>query len=529
LRLDLSPLKSNLALNRMLTSKIKSARLVDLLFVALLLSFAVVIAYPRWRAEIDWRDEGLLAYGTVRVMNSEIPHRDFVSLQPPLSFYTSAAVFKVFGTSLLSLRIFGLSIFLLLPLLIYAVGRNFIGPILCFAAAAPACLLGLPYFRFVPFAVWQGIAASFAAALFFIPATLLSKRQWLAFPAGLFTAASLFLRHDQAVYTMIAIFALVIALNFTDSVSRKNLQRALLLWLAGVAIVSVPLVIIWWRIGALPEMFRQLIVFPFATYRKTSSLPFPILFRQRSFLDTATALLFYIPPLVQAIASVYIVQSIIRRRFRFREAVLAFLVVWSALFYLQVLVRSDLTHLLMTLSPFFLLAAFGWSIVLEAIAHRPRIDIVLSVALAIVVASFLWILRPVVLPDVSRATEQLNLPRGGVRVAQAAAIANLFQSLQAAVPPSRSILALPYQPMFYFLSERRNPTRWNYLWPGDQTARDYERLMDEAEHDPPAVVLLSERGAVAIFAPTIIEYVEKHYTHTDDVGDIAIYVRRESD
>src|ERR1700719_2377232 len=183
----------------MLTSKIKSARLVDLLFLALLLSFAVVVAWPRWRAWIDWRDEGLLAYGAVRVMNGEVPHRDFVSLQPPLSYYTSAVVFKTFGTSLLSLRVFGLAIFVLMPLLIYAIARRFIDPILSFAAAAPACLLCLPYVGFVPFAVWQGITASFAAALLFIQAVLL-KRPWLALPAGLFTAASLFLRHDQAVY-----------------------------------------------------------------------------------------------------------------------------------------------------------------------------------------------------------------------------------------------------------------------------------------------------------------------------------------
>ena len=70
----------------MQTSEIKSARLRDLLCAALLLSFALAIAYPRWRAGMDWRDEGLLAYGAVRVMHGEVPQRDFVSVQPPLSF-----------------------------------------------------------------------------------------------------------------------------------------------------------------------------------------------------------------------------------------------------------------------------------------------------------------------------------------------------------------------------------------------------------------------------------------------------------
>jgi len=510
----------------MQTSEIKSARLRDLLCAALLLSFALAIAYPRWRAGMDWRDEGLLAYGAVRVMHGEVPQRDFVSVQPPLSFYTAAGIFKLCGTSLVSLRGFGLSIFLLLPLLTYGVGRNFMDPVLSFAAATPACILGLPYCNFVPLAIWQGIVASLAAVLFFLPAVC-SKRQWLAFPAGALSAASLFLRHDQAVYTMASIVALAIALALArgDSIPGTNLKRALLLWLAGIAIVLIPAILICWRIGALPEMFRQLILFPFTTYRKTSSLPFPRFTVWRSVWETAVVLLFYLPPFVQAIALLYLARSVISRRFGRREALLTFLVIWSALFYLQVIIRSDFTHLAITLSPFFLLTAFGWSIVHEKIANYRKLKLALSAVVAILVASFLWILHSFALPDGTRANEQLALERGGVRIEQAHVIADFVQRLQASVPPERSILVLPYQPMFYFLCERRNPTRWNYLWPGDQTAQDHERLIEEAERDPPAIVLLAQQSDVAAFAPAIVEYLRARYLWTGDVGDIAIYVR----
>jgi hypothetical protein len=506
--------------------KLKSARLVDLLCAILLLSFSFAIAYPRWRAGIDWRDEGLLAYGAVRVMHGDIPHRDFVSLQPPLSFYTAAAVFKLFGTSLVSLRVFGVLLFLLLPILIYGIGRNFIGPLLSFAAAAPACILGLPYFRFMPLPAWQGIAVSLVAALVFLPA-IFSERQWLAFPAGLLSAISLFLRQDQAVYAIVAILVLVVTLRFVrdDSHARTNLKHAVFFWLAGMAVVSIPLTVVWWRLGALPEMFRQLVMFPFTTYRKTSSLPFPRFILNKSVLETAIRSLFYIPPFVQTISAVYLGYSLFRRRFRVREAILLFLVVWSALFYLQVLVRSDQTHLLYTLPPVFLLCAFGWSMVLEAISNYRRTSIIVSAAVAILVMSYLWILRPAAFPDVTRENELLALPRGGVRIEQGRAITDFFKRLQAFVPPTRPILALPYQPMFYFLCERRNPTRWNYLWPGDQTTGDHERLIEEAERDPPAVVLLSQQRELVGYAPTIVEYVRTHYIHTDDVGDIGIYVR----
>ena len=88
-------------------SKTSVSRFSDFICPAILLLIAIAIAYPRWRAGIDWRDEGLLAYGAERVVHGEIPHRDFVSLQPPLSFYTAAVAFKLGGTSLATLRVFG--------------------------------------------------------------------------------------------------------------------------------------------------------------------------------------------------------------------------------------------------------------------------------------------------------------------------------------------------------------------------------------------------------------------------------------
>jgi hypothetical protein len=333
------------------------------------------------------------------------------------------------------------------------------------------------------------------AAVLLLGWALFSSRQWPAFPAGLFTAASLFLRHDQATYTIISILVLVLALSFadTDPASRAKLKWTLLFWTAGIIIVTGPLTIVWWKIGAVPEMFRQLVLFPFATYRKTSSLPFPKITAGASIPEKAVVALYYLPLIVQGMAALYLGQSIVSRRFRLNEAILTFLFVWSALFYLQVTVRSDQTHLLMTLPPFFLLSAFGWSILTKKIAERRRVTAVLSTGAAILAGSFVWILHSILWPDVSRAKDQLALERGGVRIEQAAMVASFIRSLQEYVKPNQSILALPYQPMFYFLCERRNPTRWNYLWPGDQTTRDYERFIEEAKRDPPAVILMSER------------------------------------
>lgn len=505
------------------------ARLIELICPAILLLIAIAIAYPRWRAGIDWRDEGLLAFGTERVMHGEIPHRDFVSLQPPLSFYTAALAFKIGGTSLETLRVFGLTIFFLLPVLIYGLARNFFGPILSFATAAPACVLGLPSVYFVPLAAWQGITMSVAGALLLIVALRL-QRPWLGMAAGTLASLAILLRHDQGLYTSAALFVLLVILHFTPDTSfpKINIRRFCYFWLGGIALILAPAIFIWWKIGALPAMFQQLVVFPFATYRKTSALPFPKISAGKTISESAIILLYYLPLLLPAIAALYLGHSILRRRFREREVMLSFLLVWSALFYLQVMVRSDQTHLLMTLPPFFLLSAFCYSILQRAISKYRGLGVLSSILLSIGAISFLWILRPMALPDVTHSTDKLSLSRGGILITQSKVVTQFVRHIQELVPPSKSILALPYQPMFYFLCERRNPTHWNYLWPGDQTANDHERFIEQAERDAPAVVLLSEQNQFAASAPTIMEYLRTHYLFTDQLGDIAIYERLEA-
>jgi hypothetical protein len=186
----------------------------DLIAVAILIALGLALALPRFRSGLDLRDEGFLAYGAVRVMEGQIPNRDFVSLQPPSSFYTAAAAFKLLGTSLASLRILGLVIYLTIPILIYAILRRMTSPPIAFAGAIPALILGIPYFNFVPFAVWQGIGTSTAAALFYLWA-IDFRRGALALASGILTGASLLLRQDQAFYVALSVIAYTALLRRT--------------------------------------------------------------------------------------------------------------------------------------------------------------------------------------------------------------------------------------------------------------------------------------------------------------------------
>jgi hypothetical protein len=140
-------------------------------------------------------------------------------------------------------------------------------------------------------------------------------------------------------------------------------------------------------------------------------------------------------------------------------------------------------------------------------------------------AILLWLCRPLVFQRPLPAPLTLDLPRAGVRVPAPENLRDLVQTVQQLAPQDRSILCLPYQPMLYFLCQRHNPTRWNFLWPGDQTTAELLTLVQQARHDPPAAVVLFEETKMQSYASVILDYVRENYRLAGDAeGVVRIYL-----
>jgi hypothetical protein len=182
------------------------------------------------------------------------------------------------------------------------------------------------------------------------------------------------------------------------------------------------------------------------------------------------------------------------------------------------------------------LLTYGWWLVADYIKSRnttaaakqsSKLAFVTIFTLPTVIGLlFLWAVSSLTLPDVSKATEPLALERGGVRMQGGQSVTNLVREVQKRAPSSSSILSLPYQPLLYFLAERRNPTRWNYIWKGDQTPQDYESLIQETKKDLPAVVVLFGEDEMSSYASTIVDYIHQDYDLAADIGGITVYFPR---
>jgi hypothetical protein len=492
---------------------------VDRLFPLLLIFLCFVLGFSRLRVGIDTTDEGILAYGAERVTQGQLPNRDFASLQPPLSFYTAAIMYKLLGTSLLSLRVLGFGIYIALPLLIYGIARTMIGPALSFAAALPATVLGIPLSHFVPFAPWQGVTASAAAVLLYLWAVRRNSLLCGAL-AGFMTLTAMLCRHDQGVYVALSILAYTLALKCAVPIVPKGtLARVLGGWGIGIFAGIFPWAVYWGIEGAIPAMFQQLVVYFATTYVKTNGLPFPHFSADVSLARNLVVALFYLPPLAGLLAAIWLWRRFRDGRYGLREAGMTLILVWTELFFCQILGRTDVYHLLISQAPFFILSACLWAMALESGA--PKMPF--SIAAAVALAGCLILLKPLFLRN-EGPLQEAPLARAGVRFERATEMAELVKRVQHDAPPDRSILCLSYQPLLYFLCERRNPTRWNYLWPGDETAADQRTFVAEARHDPPAVVLITDETNLAGFAPIVLNYVHEDFRKTSEFGGISFYL-----
>jgi len=387
----------------------------------------------------------------------------------------------------------------------------------------------MPFFNFVPFAVWQGVTASLIAVLFIIRAAITGRRGW-ALAAGAATAVTILARHDQGFYLAVAVltFGLILKFSSKESADEHPLEM-LAFWAAGTAIPLLLLIVPWLVAGAIPDMFQQLVLFPLTTYARTSSLPLPAIDLNEGRRWAMLASMFYLVPAFYVLVALFLLRKALTRRCLDADLrIKTFVLVFSILFYCQALTRSDIYHLLIILSPFFIVVAWTAADVSKSIAGRlssVTAEAVLGMFGAIG-AWFVLLISPLMLTSTKAPMRALDLERGGLRMDSSAAksLEGIVALIQKHAAPDRSILSLPYNPMLYFLAERRNPTRWNYLWPGDQTADDHRALLEQAQNDPPAVIVLSSEKEMQRHAPTIMDYVHSRFQAREQLGPWRIYL-----
>jgi len=224
-------------------------------------------------------DEGIILFGANRVMDGDIPHRDFYANYGPAQFYIVAALFKVFGPSVLIERCWDAVVRSVLAALVFAVADRFtLRRVALVASAASVTWLG--YLGYYGYTAFPALAASLVSLLFLIPpAGSPGLKLGPILAGGCMGIATLF-RYDigaAGFASGCAILVLDKLLSQADNPGWLPMIRALLRFSLGFGIATIPGAILFTIHGAIPDLIFDAIIFPKEFYAKTRSLPFPTL------------------------------------------------------------------------------------------------------------------------------------------------------------------------------------------------------------------------------------------------------------
>jgi hypothetical protein len=170
--------------------------------------------------------------------------------------------------------------------------------------------------------------------------------------------------------------------------------------------------------------------------------------------------------------------------------------------------RIDTTHAMFAGPPLLVVGAWGL-----ALAHRALAGRASQVTQALVYISLLIVPIAAVLPHVSwryvtimhadpRSPTpppyvDLDLERAAVKVPEhiAASVRGAVGYVQAGTPPGAPFFAYPVNPLFSFLADRPNPTRFNHFIAGALTPSDLDEVIGDLDRAKPRFVLWDHGGA----------------------------------
>lgn len=521
----------------------------------LLYALAFVYFLPGINQRVNTYDEGVIVYGATRVLQGEVPYRDFWTMYSPGQFYILAAAFKLFGTTIETERLLDTALRALIPLFGFLIAAQLTNRRTALVAWAGTTVWAAYYAYFYD-KPWASYGSTVYPALAFCMAAMWSMaryfaergRCWLAASGVMLGVAALF-RHDFGFYcgvgqvTALGLFCWGRSASDGDGIpGLTRFARAMPPFVLSAAAIVLPVAFAFSAIVPFNQLIQDLFTFPIAIFPRFRALPYPRELAMRN-------LPFHLP-LVVIVAAAAIVYAAARRRTPQSityASCMTMLIIFSALAFNQARVRSDLGHTSAVLIPSVVLLAIlyrgappsngsppGWSGMLRAV---------------VVVALVLTFATPVMdraklLTDITqmRPATATVLSRGST-VAVAPAMVRAIQYIQEHTQPQDRIFVgntfhnkvFVSEPMFYFLAARDAATRYHELHPGVATTVPVQQeITADLEKHHVGFLVLSRRTDM-VNEPndssrdsgvTILDdYIHAHFRPVVEFGPYAVWRR----
>ena len=512
---------------------------ISLIYLALLAYFW---SFSKYGLNI-W-DEGGYANGTLRTLNGE---RALIDFNPngylPGRYWYGMVFFNLFGIEIQSLR---LGVLLITPpmiLMLYSIGRKIMPA--GFALLAALFMLSAPsmyYNRFFTFFVILNLSLIIN---FFKKKNLTSLA---GFGVGIFLSA--FFKFEVTLFSILislVMFALVFSQKHLRFFSQNNSAHVVFknyYLISGKYITAIIFLIYLGQDGYFTKVFKMVIdahevwgnPFP-------EILPFIELLKEVGYHQIFERVLFYLPILTYGIVSILLFYQLVLKKkiLHIDHLIIIAILLFGVCSFGLVIWRAGLDNLLRTLPPFYILFCYLLFRIRKKVlffqdsTDHKGIFTRLPLNLLIVFFPLLFYFEMNThhgfyagsIGALNIETTRLSLNKVNVYTnpTEAKWIAEVIEKINLYSKKGDAILALPLNPIFYFLSDRINPTPYEWVLPGMLEKAKETELVTILKSKPPKVVIFvdiaidgKEERRISHYAPQLYKFLLENYTFQEQVG-----------
>ena len=518
-------------------------RVVEWIGTAIVLLAALQYWLWYFRRNTNLLDEGSTAAQALRVVNGELIYRDFFTVVTPGSYYTVAWLFQIFGERLMVLRWAALVTGLLIVLVTMIVARRVMAwP---FAAAAALMTTVWGWFLVTPnYYSLQAALFALTALACYLRAAGGGSEKWILV-AGAMTGVTAMVKQNVGAYAAIALLTSIWASRLFESDSRWRARlRSSAMLIAGICIPVVPTLLFLIVAGAGSYLYESWVYYPLVKYPARFALPYPAFFEplpQHGDFERWVRLVIFLPVIV------YPLIALAMFRARDRQALLP-ISLMGLLLLLQSWPRADVAHILFGLQPTFILFAYLLYRGSVAMAGDPAVkaagyvggDVapafrrgIATIVMLVPLVLLLWNGYRRTDWEYANYVAPLRGERGaGVSTfpIEATRIDFVTRYISEHTTPDDDIFVVPWATVFYFLTDRANPTRTDFMLFEDPEL--YPCLLSRLEQQPPKYVVYGYTWDVdgkrfREYAGPIDRYIRSRYEIESGVDSYEIWRRIE--
>ena len=436
-----------------------------LLFTFSASAYLYTILHVFW----GYGDEGLVLYGSQLVLEGVLPYRDFFEVFGPGSFYWNAFFFKLFGINLYTARTLLLITGVTLALLpIWMTRRIHRGPF----ELLPAVFLFL-----VSIPIWPACSHHWDSNLFFFISFVMvllwqdTENSFYLAMTGIFCGLTYFFLQQKGLLLLLSLTLSILIINYLKENKMKIIFN-IILFVGCFSAIILTVFIFFYINSGLNDMVYDTILWPFNFYKQVNVVPYGFGLREflwqyfdnslsplpsglaislSSILIFPYILIFLLPFIVIGLCFFCIKIKSYRANI-FNVSTIPYWVVGIGL-WLSEAHRPDIYHLVWGSPIIFVLFYLMVNVLLNN--RKCLLTIIFGI---IIISSFT--LGMFNLLKSSSAREKIISRRGIYYTFEGDdALAFLLQK----VKEGEYAFIYPYYPMYYFLANIKNPTKYNNL------------------------------------------------------------------